>query len=456
MWSYAMAVIGIVALAEAGLSLSTTVFVARDLSGDTPRDVGGTLTVTLTVTLSLMFALASLAAVGLLLAAHPLSGLLPDLSPEQRDKVAYALALGAPVIWARLLQQVLIGLKQAYHRFGLINILQTTQTAVLNLGWLLIAWRGGGIVALMAWQAVITPCFLVLHSIYGLRLLRGMALRPVWNRPKANSIIRYSLTTWIGLLGIGLFSQVDRLIVGAILGSAMLGFYAAVTSVTVQINTLSAMFVQPQFPVITQLLTNRAANLPQLGDRVRQAVAMNAVGSLGLGTLLLAVSAFILPILIPRFEIELLTAFRIIIVIYSLYSMNAVGTYVLFGADQIRLSSTLVLCCGLVALGLIALGACSLGIVGSMIGNAGYVGTLAVYWFAMQQLTLARWEWLAWIRVPLGTFLGGSALILLLPDRSDLTFIIGVIQACVLSAWFVLTQRAAVQQVLRRLFFVRL
>ncbi len=450
--SFVIAVIGVITLADAGLSLSTTVFAARDLSTDNPQD----LMETLTVTLLMMLVLASLAAVILLLAAYPLSGLLPDLSPGQRNDLACALALGAPVIWARLHQQVLIGLKQAYNRFGLINILQTTQTGALTLGWLLIAWRGGGIVLLMVWQVVVTLAFLVLHSIYGLRLLRGVALRCVWTRPKAISIIRYSLTTWIGLLGSSLFSHIDRLVVGAILGSSMMGFYAAVTSVAAQINALSAMLVQPYFPVITQMLMNRAANLSQLREQVRHAIAMNTAGSLGIGTMLLACSALILPVLIPGASIDLLTAFRILIVIYSLYSMNAVGTYVLFGADLIRLSSILILCCGLATLGLITLGALSFGIVGSTVGNAGYIGTLAVYWFSMQQLVLTRWEWMAWIRVPLGIFFGGSALILPLPHRADLPLLIGIVQICALSAWFMLTERTLVQQVLRRLFPTRL
>ena len=279
LWSFTMAVIGIVALSEIGLSLSTTVFVARDLTSGNPQNI----IETLTITLSTMLILASLAAISLWLAAVPLSGLIPNISQAQRDEVARTLAIGTPVIWARMLQQVLIGFKQAHQQYAEINILQTFQTAALTLGWLVVAWYGGGIAALMGWQAVIALTFFALHVLFSLRLLQGLSLRPVWRWAKASYIARYSLATWVSVLGTSLFSQFDRLIVGAILGPAALGFYAAVTNVTVQINTLSAMLVQPQFPVITQMLAEKAVDLSPLRERVRQAIAANTAGSLGLG-----------------------------------------------------------------------------------------------------------------------------------------------------------------------------
>jgi len=450
LWSFVMAIISIFTLAEGGLSLSITVFVVRDLSGDRPRGV----IETITITLSLIFTLASLATIAILLSAHALSGLLPNILPEQRDKLGYTLALSAPVIWARLHQQALIGLKQAYHRFGLINILQTTQTAVLTVGWLLIAWRQRDIVALMIWQVLVTLSFLVLHIIYGVRLLRGIDLRPTWTRSKANCIVRYSLTNWLGMLGAALFSHADRLIIGTILGSSGLGFYATITSVTSQINTLSSMFIQPQLPIITQMFTNLTANLLQLRERVRQAIAMNTFGSLGIGTVLLAGSNPILRSLVSGVNIEMLTAFRILIVIYSLYSLNAVGTYILIGANQTKKNSLLIICCGLATLGLIAFGARSFGITGAITGNVGYIGTLAVYWFSMQQISLAHWKWLGWIYLPLGIFLCGSVMTILLPHLVD-PFLIGTFQICILSVWFALNHWSVVQHMLYRLFLGR-
>lgn len=451
LWSFGAAIIGVAGLSEIGLSLSTTVFVARDLASEDHQDVVHTLT----ITLSTMLVLASAAAISLWLASVPLSGLVPGISAEQRSELAQTLAIGSVVIWARLLQQILIGLKQAYQRFGLINLLQTSQTAALTMGWLMIAWGGGSITNLMGWQAIITLSFLGLHIGFSLRLLPKPVLRPVWDHAKAISILRYSLATWVGLLGAALFTQVDRLIVGATLGPSMLGFYAAITSVTMQINTISAMLVQPQFPIITQLFAAQPLDRQRMVDLVRATLAMNTAGALIFGAALLTLSAVALAFLVPDPTPLQLTAFQCLIVIYSLYALNAVGTYVLFGADRVRLSSGLVLCCGLMALVLITLGAQTFGIMGAVLGNAGYVATLAVYFFAMRQLDLPPWGWLAWVRIPLALFLVGALLILFGAGRSDLVPLLGAALTCAIAGWFALTQRETMLQFLRRVFLAR-
>jgi O-antigen/teichoic acid export membrane protein len=74
LWTLASAVIGVVTLAEAGLSTATTVFVAQDLGEE---DVDG-LSQTLTVTVTMMLMMATLAAVSLWFGADLLTNLFPN------------------------------------------------------------------------------------------------------------------------------------------------------------------------------------------------------------------------------------------------------------------------------------------------------------------------------------------------------------------------------------------
>lgn len=452
LWAFVSATIAMVTLVEAGLSLSTTVFVSRDLASG---DRQGVMT-TLTITTLAMGCLASVAATGLWLAAEPLSRFLPDLSPVQRSQMAQAFSIGAVAVWARLIQQVLAGLKQAYQRYDLLNLLQTGQAIGLTLGSLTVAWRGGGIVELMQWQAVVVVICLLLHMFFGLRLLVGGAIRPRWDAVKARQILRYSLTAWFGIIGTAVFSQADKLIVGAILGPVALGLYAAVTSITAQINSLSAVTIEPHFPVITQLFSAQTPDLSALRERFHQTLALNTAVALGLGSALLGGSRILLEFILPGADQTQLAVFWVGIVIYALYSLNAAGSYVLFGSDKVFLGSALSVGSGVLALVLISVGSQTFGMMGAMLGNGGYIATLAFYWFSMQKLGLTRWAWLKWIRTPLICFLTGAASIFLVPLRADLLLIIGTILGCTITCWFAFIQREMLLHVVRRLFLIRI
>ena len=384
-----------------------------------------------------------------------LSGLLPGISPEQRSEVASTLALGSVAIWARLLQQISLGVEQAYQRYAVMNVLQTAQTAVLSAGWLGVALATSSIVDLMKWQAAVSLLFLAIHLFFCLRLLGGVALRPAWSFQKAVAIVQYSMATWVGALGTVLFSQADRLIVGALLGPVALGIYAAVVSVTVQINVLSAMAVEPQFPVLAQMFAAKPIDMAVIQERVRHALGLNAAGALSFGAALLACSSFILPLLVPNAAPEHLVGFRAAIIIYTIYSLNVVGTYILYSVDQVPICSTLVIASGVLSLGLIALGAVVFGLLGAFLGGVGYIGTLGVYWFAMRKLNLPPTRWLAWLNIPLGCLAIGAALIMLLPAASRFAPLIGFAQLCVIIAWFLAREPELVQSVINRFHLLR-
>src|SRR6266699_1267709 len=158
-WTLVSAVVGVVALAEGGLSVSTTVFASRDLA----QEDLASLSQTLTVTLGGIVTLATLAGVIIWLSADSISGCFHKLGPPEQKVMATALKLSGLVVWARLLQQVLVGLEQAYQRYGLLNIVNTLQQALSGPGLLLIAVMGGRIVAFMQWQVVVSMAALLAH-----------------------------------------------------------------------------------------------------------------------------------------------------------------------------------------------------------------------------------------------------------------------------------------------------
>ncbi len=61
-------------------------------------------------------------------------GWFPNLKQAQQITAIQTLQIGAWVVWTRLLQQILIGVEQAYQRYESLNLLNTAQSMLLSLG----------------------------------------------------------------------------------------------------------------------------------------------------------------------------------------------------------------------------------------------------------------------------------------------------------------------------------
>lgn len=146
--------------------------------------------------------------------ADEIISLFPKLGQAQQLIAVQAIQIGGLVVAARLFQMVLVGVEQAYQRYDLMNMLNTSQSVVLSLGMLAVAWQGDRTVALMQWQALTSIVALLSHVWVVRSLLQSMNFRLSWNKNKAVAVGGYSLVMWLDTLGSMLFSRGDRLIVG--------------------------------------------------------------------------------------------------------------------------------------------------------------------------------------------------------------------------------------------------
>jgi O-antigen/teichoic acid export membrane protein len=386
LWTLASAVIGVVTLAEAGLSTATTVFVAQDLGEEDINELSQTLTVTVTM----MLMMATLAAVGLWFGADLITNLFPQLKPLQQVEVSRAFQVGAVAVWARLVQQVLVGVEQAYQRYDLVNLIGTMQSLLTSIGMLAIVWLGGRTLELMEWQAL-GSIFILLSHIWVVRsLLRNTSLRVAWVKEKAVKVGKYSSMVWLSSLGGVLFSRVDRLIVGSTLGTQVLGVYSAITDITCQINTMSALPVQPLVPLLSKLMSNKDIHPSELRQQIGHSLRTNSLVAIGLGAGLITLSPVCLNFLFAgKVDGDRLSIFCICCAIYAIYSTNAVGYYMLIGIKEINVCTSIVSTSGAVSILLIFFGSHRFGLEGAIYGNAGYCLTLLLSVVAMKKINLS-------------------------------------------------------------------
>ena len=203
LWTLASTVINVVTLAEAGLSTATTMFVSEDLAKE---DFEG-ISQTLTVTGGAMLVLATVAAIGLGFGAEPIISSFGILNRSQHIIAVNTLQIGTIVVWTKLLQQVLVGIEQAYQRYDLLNLLNTFQSLLTGIGMIATAFLGGHTIELMQWQAIVGTIILIAHLYLTKIILKSTNIRLIWNQSKWSIVANYSIQTWFTSLGGVLFSQ---------------------------------------------------------------------------------------------------------------------------------------------------------------------------------------------------------------------------------------------------------
>ena len=438
LWTLVSSVIAIVTLAEAGLATSTTVFVSQDLGKE---DVDG-LSQTLTVTVGAMLTLATFAAIALFFGAESIVNLFTKLDNIQHLAAVNALKIGGLVVWARLLQQVLVGVEQAYQRYGIMNFLNTLQSALIAAGMIFVAWKGGRTVALMQWQFVVSIVVLLSHIWAVKSLLKDVSLRLILNKYKVLAVGQYSGMIWLSSLGGALFARADRLIVGSLLGTQILGAYSAMTDITTQINSLSSLPIQPLVPRLSNLSAKQNINQHELQSQVKQAFQINSFIALVIGGGLLTLADEILHLFITGILSEqYIVPFCIIIVIYSIYSINGVGYYVLLSLNAADKCMYIQVISGVLSLLLIAVGSTKFGLAGAALGNSGYllVGLLTVV--SMRQLDIPFKEWIKWLQIPLLWFILVLMINTILPSHLPIRVSMLISQTLILTFWFIASQK---------------
>jgi O-antigen/teichoic acid export membrane protein len=442
LWALVSAVLGLVTLAEGGLSTATTVFVARDLAIDDTDELAQTLT----VSFSLMLGLATATALGMQFGSSTIVQNLLKLPEIHHIAAVQALQLSGWVVWTRLLQQVFIGIEQAYQRYGLLNILNTAQWTGLSLGLFFIAGQGGHTPQLMQWQLGAGIVMLCSHAYVVFNLLKHRQLKYIWNPQKAILLARQSWMTWVTTLGGALFVRGDRIIVGAQLGPEALGIYAAITDVAGAINLFSALPVQPLLPALSQHKSGGIAITAQ----IQQVLRLNASIALGMGVLLFTFAPWVMPFFMGNgVQPQTIVGLKIALIIYSLFSLNAIGYYALLSVG-VKWGMWLSIVTGMFSLLTIAIGTSYGGLMGAIIGNAGYISSCSMIMIALHKLHLPGLLWIKTLIIPLIWFFVCIAASNFMPDQIITRGVFAISAISILIYWFTAANEINVKNLISR------
>ena len=403
-WVIASSLVNVISLAEGGLSTAATVFVAEDAgSGGNTKSLSQTLAA---IFVSILV-LSTVCATGIIISSDFLSNtLFGNLPQEDRLNLGCALKFSSIVVWTKLVQQIIIGVSYGFQRYGVINLLISLQAIVINVGLIVVAFLGGRAIALMEYQAMVSLLLFSIHAFVHLNLTKSLHERFNWSYDRFSSIAKYCISVWIANLGATLFTQVDKIIVGAALGATSLAGYSAITSITSQINSLSAMPIQPLLPKISSLTSDTKTTQKIATRYFKQATEINCLISFGMGGLLVIYSSQILDFIIGKnLSIDLVVPFRLCILIYSIYSINASGYYYSFAIHDTNRAMKIIALSGFISLLSIYIGCNYFGVFGAIFGNIGYIFTLILNVMAIRKLYISGKSYFSWIFYPTFCFL---------------------------------------------------
>jgi O-antigen/teichoic acid export membrane protein len=179
---------------------------------------------------------------------------------------------------------------------------------------------GGSIVDLGWWLLLINIGDFGLTSIAALWVLRPFNLRFVLDVPLYKELVHYGFYAWIISIGGHFYQQVDRIVVGIVLGAVVAGVYGIATGIAFRLTMLATEFSQVLLPFASSYQVKD--RLQEIRTTFRNASRLVVCLITLASSVLVIWMDYILDLWIsPQFSHNYAQAFRILMIIYAVHSV---------------------------------------------------------------------------------------------------------------------------------------
>jgi O-antigen/teichoic acid export membrane protein len=247
LWMLVNAVVGGMGILSAGFGDATIKYVSTyrgkgDRSG-VINSIRGTITINLilgSIFAGLVWALAPFA-------VHHLFKISPDLQSAS----VLMLRIASFILLLRSIESVFISTLRAYEKYGPPAKLNIISRASVIVAAVVLTSLGYGVVAIMVATLIIASSSTTLQAV-AVRIVVGpMLFLPHFGREVLSELASFGIFTWLQGLSSVAFTHVDRLLVGATLGTSTLAIYTICVQATQPIHGLIAAALNFLFPHIS-------------------------------------------------------------------------------------------------------------------------------------------------------------------------------------------------------------
>jgi O-antigen/teichoic acid export membrane protein len=376
-WSLATSLLGFAGFAENGMGTAVVAQVGRYRSVGEPHRIVGVFgaAIVLSVTVGaglglLMYALAPLVA-GLAAAHH--------VDPHTMVHILRLVGIAyVPV----LLRGTGLGVAMGLQRYDLAAVVTALQGLAIWGGALLAVIIGAGVDGVLETTVAATWITSLVAVVVAARMMSARAWQLRSIRDEFGALVRYSPFSTVSGLGSQIFGSLDKVTVGLVLGPTSLAYYATVAGVAAKVNQLAGLLWQGLVPI--------ASGWKAVGayERLTRGLQYSTAASIALNGLISAVllvtSAPILRLWLgPEFAANALAPYRILVLVYALFSVAAPAYHIANGISLPWINTATTLVGGSLTIVLILVLSRPFGVIGAAIANGGY-------WFVLLTILLVH------------------------------------------------------------------
>lgn len=380
LWTLVMGIVMLAGFADQGLGVGAGRYVAHYASRGDHDSLASTITAAIVIAV-----VAGLVLGGCIcLLAQPISSVIRT-SGAARGTLPMLLQLAGLGVVAILLRTASMAGPVGLQRFQIVAVFTSLQTALPWVAAAGLAWRGASIVAVVLGS--VAALWVVALAGLGVAgtMLATRARGPRLSVRHTVHIARYCLVSMGAGMGTQVFTALDRVAVGVVLGAAPLAYYTIATGVATKLNQIMGVFWQPLMPASSALLAARESS--RLQRHLLQAtVASVAVNAVTAAAAVLTAAPLLEWWLGASYEDIVLRPLQILVVVYAVFSVAAPAWHMALGVGAAGACATIALVAGILSVALIVPLGHAVGLNGAAAANTAYVLTLVLVPYLLRRL----------------------------------------------------------------------
>ncbi len=384
-WMLASAVVGSVGTLSMGFGDATVKYVStyrgRNDAAGVERIIRGTLTINAVLGASLAVLVVKMAP---LAAARVFK-----VEPELLLATTRALQLSGVILFVRSIEGVFISTLRAFEQYAPTVRLSVLSRVVTIVTALILASRSFGVVAIMVGTLAVATCGMLLQAATVQRLLGGFPLVPTVRWDALSEIFNFGCFSWLQALAAVALIHADRLLIGAMLGTASVAYYTICVQATQPIHSLIAASLSFLFPHLSARY--EAGDATGVGRVFHVSAWLNLGMAVALSVPVMVLSKPILTFWMgAAFARRAHTLLTILALSYGLLALTVSAHYALLALGRVRFVSFVNVLGGVLSLGVAVLLIPSLGLRGAAIGRLPYGLVLLLNFWHLRSILRAQ------------------------------------------------------------------
>jgi len=232
-----------------------------------------------------------------------------------------------------MLRNVGLAVPAGLQKYQIVNIVKIIQNALNMIVAITVIALKGTIYDVVTGTVILMWIVGLVSLVIGYRLLLPYNFRWIISGDAAKTILSYMAAAGFTNVGIKLFSSVDKLVVGAVLGLSSVTFYSIAIGIANKFVTMSSALTQALMPAASELYTKGEKGL------LRKIFTLSTLflfilNSIIAGFLLIFADEFLVWWLDADLASQVLEPFRILVFIYGVSGITAPAFYIANGIGK--------------------------------------------------------------------------------------------------------------------------